>query len=440
MAPHELSMARVLKSLGCTWLPRQREACAASDRYPFVLYGGSRGPGKSYWLRWYLVRLHLWWASQGHSGIRTMLACEDYPSLYDRQIVKIVESFPPVLGTFIASGVSREFRFVNELHIVQDGQRYTLPLGGAICLRNLDDPERYQSAEFAAIAVDELTKIRDRRTFDVLRASRRWPGLSGCRFIAASNPTGPGVQWVRQLWLENKLPPEYAKLVGQFAFIRGLPADNPYLDAEYWLMLHTLPPVLQKAWELGDWYAGIEGSILPDFASGPGGNVTAEAEFVPGQGGIEWWLDDGFSAEHPLYCGLVQMMTNDDMHLFDEYLESFQQHPDVITALLARGYPKPDIARIPSEAGRLAACLHAAGIKTARSTHPVEEGIRVLRLAIGGGNLRRRLLLHPRCRLTIQSLSDLPADPARNGRPLKINGVPGDHPADGCRYGAWWYK
>jgi len=438
VAANELSMERVLRALGHTWTAKQREAVGVSDSHPFTLFGGARGGAKSDWLRWMLVRLHLYWAGQGHTNIRTMLACEDYPSLYDRQIVQILQALPPGLGHY--NGSSKEFQFVEVLQLRQAGHVYTLPLGGAIALRNLDDPEKYQSAEFAAIAVDELTKHKSRRVFDILRGSLRWPGLPGRRFIAASNPTGPGVQWCRQLWIEHELPPEYAELAGQFAFVQSLPRDNPYLDEEYWRALRTLPPVLRRAWEQGDWYAGIEGSILPDFSAGPGGNVSEAAEYTKGTGAIEWWMDDGFSAEHPLYCGLVQVATDDDLHLFAEYLESFKQHPAAINELLALGYPKPDVARIPSEAGRLAACLHEAGIRTARSTHPVDQGVQVLRMVIGGGDLRRRLAIHPRCRMTIQSLSDLPADPAREGRPLKVNGRPGDHPADGCRYGVWWHK
>ncbi len=436
----ELGISAVLKAAGIEWLPRQRAANAAADAHRFTLYGGSRGPGKSFWLRSYLVRFHLYAASLGCPNIRTMLASEDYPSLYDRQIVKIVENFPPALGRYVA-GDKKEFQFCDVIELQRDGETFRLPVGGAICLRNLDDPEKYQSAEFAAIAVEELTKQKRRRTLDILRSSLRWPSLPiSPRFIAATNPTGPGVSWVRGLWIERDFPKEYGEIKDQFAFVPGLPQDNTHLTDDYWVMLRTLPPVLRKAWLNGDWYSGVEGAIYPDWSGAVNGNVTEQADYKPGWGPVEWWLDDGFSAEHPLYCGLVQVHTDGRMNVFAEYLESFKQHDQVIEDLADMGYPMPEIARIPSEAGRLAQVLHQVGIRTAMSTHRIEDGVPVMRANICDGHGNRRLLVHPRCRQTVQSISSLPEDPARPGRPLKVNGTPGDHPADACRYGVWWRR
>jgi len=48
-----------------------------------------------------------------------------------------------------------------------------------------------QSAEFAAIAVDELTKNTE-DVFDDLRNRLRWPGITDIRFLGATNPGGIG--------------------------------------------------------------------------------------------------------------------------------------------------------------------------------------------------------------------------------------------------------
>ena len=72
-----------------------------------------------------------------------------------------------------------------------------------IAFRNLDDPSKYMSSEYAMIAVDEVNKNRE-RTFHILRGSLRWPGFADTRFIGACNPD-PG--WVRAYWIE-KNPPE----------------------------------------------------------------------------------------------------------------------------------------------------------------------------------------------------------------------------------------
>lgn len=423
------STRKLLHAAGCEFEPRQLTAVRAADVHPFTLYGGSRGPGKSYWLRWYLVSLHLRWAGQGITNVRSMLACEDYPSLYDRQIVKIQAEFPAGLGYWYGS--AKEYRFVPQLG------------GGAICLRNLDDPTRYQSAEFAAIAVDELTRHKSRRTLDVLKASLRWPGLERCPFVAASNPTGEGASWVRGLFLEHDLPDEY-KAAGltpaDFAFVPGLPGDNRHLGPSYWQMLRSLPPVLRKAWEEGDWYTGIEGAIYPDWSSAAGGNVTEDADWRADYGPVEWWLDDGFAAEHPAVVLAVQCEPNGNLNVFHEIVESYMQHDALIEKACDAGYPLPEICRVPSEAGRLRDMLHRAQLRTAMSTHTIEQGVQVVRALICDGAGHRRLRVHPRCRITIQSIAALPEDPQRSGRPLKVNGTPGDHPADAVRYGCWWRK
>src|SRR6202030_21006 len=81
----------------------------------------------------------------GLRNVRVGLFCEDYPTLEDRQISKIRYEFPDWLGSL--------YRRAGALNCVLRDQW----AGGAICLRNLDDPKKYVSAEFAAIAVEELT-------------------------------------------------------------------------------------------------------------------------------------------------------------------------------------------------------------------------------------------------------------------------------------------
>ena len=92
--------------------------------------------------------------------------------------------------------------------------------GGILALRNLDDPSKYQSAEFAGIAVDELTK-NTVDTFNILRGSLRWSGVDDTFFIGATNPGGIGHGWVKDYWIDGKFPPELRPLADQFAFIQA---------------------------------------------------------------------------------------------------------------------------------------------------------------------------------------------------------------------------
>ena len=210
--------------------------------HKYVLYGGARGGGKSRWLRWSLFMLHVYWyQTQGRVGVRSGLFCETYPDLRDRQISKIKLEFPPEIGEVKETQVDGLAFFFNEANG-----------GGMMTLRNLDDPSKYQSAEFAAVAVDEVTK-NTKDTFDILRGSLRWPQIIDTKFLGATNPGGIGHMWVKQLWIDRDFPPEMQKIANEFKFIQSLPSDNPHLPQSYWDDLKTLPPDLQRAWVYGDW-------------------------------------------------------------------------------------------------------------------------------------------------------------------------------------------
>jgi hypothetical protein len=233
--------------------PRQLQAAHVFDKITgrYLLYGGAMGGGKSYWLRWMCVRyLITLYFKHKMRYVQAMLACEDYPSLKDRQATKIEREFPSWLGRSYTD------------HKVY-GRCFILSprLGnGVICLRNLDDASKYASSEFALIAVDELTKNLQ-SVFNDLRTRNRWKNLpdSECKFIAGTNPGSIGHGWVKNLWIKRSFPPEYHPPLAEkdfrplFHFIPSKADDNPSLDASYWSMLGTLPKALRKAFRDGDW-------------------------------------------------------------------------------------------------------------------------------------------------------------------------------------------
>ena len=217
--------------------PKQLEAAKAVKDYKYILYGGAMGGGKSYWLRWQLIDLLLYWASEGKSGIRVALFCEDYPSLKDRQISKIEYELPVWLGTLNRSDY--EYKLNPEYG------------GGVVCFRNLDDPSKYQSSEFAAIAVDELTKNKY-EVFSFLRTRLRWPGIEKTKFIAASNPGGIGHAWVKKIFMDHEFEPGEREQ-DQFHFIPAKAKDNQHLTQSYFDSLEGLPEEMRRAFVEGDW-------------------------------------------------------------------------------------------------------------------------------------------------------------------------------------------
>jgi phage terminase large subunit len=218
----------------------QVEAWSKSLTHRFLLYGGAAGGGKSFFLRWwcvfYLIVLQKFF---GVRGAQVILACEDYPTLRDRQIGRIQAEFPEALGK-LSLGETRDFTLRPEYG------------SGRILLRNLDDPSKYLSSEFAGVAVEELTR-NEEQTFHDLRLRMRWPGVPRPCFAGATNPGGIGHAWVKKFWIDRKFPSELLPLAKEFVFVQARAADNPFLTQSYYDDLGTLPAPMRAAYLEGRW-------------------------------------------------------------------------------------------------------------------------------------------------------------------------------------------
>jgi hypothetical protein len=270
--------------------------------------------------------------------------------------------------------------------------------GGSILFRNLDDPSRYQSAEFAIIAIDELTK-NPVKTFDILRGSLRWPGIERTQFVAATNPA---VGWVRDYWIERKFPPELEPSASDFAFVPALPGDNPHLDQSYWQELNTLSGALRQAWLLGDWSAStgvlVEGTSTDDHV--PDEEPDPERPYELG-------IDDGYI--DPRATLFIQRKANGDILVFDELYETKTLEEATIEHIKARdaehGLPLPELAAVSHEAVALQRRLREANIP-ARNWLSSKAGgggstrlaaITLTRSLICDGQGHRAIKVHRRC-------------------------------------------
>jgi hypothetical protein len=187
----------------------------------------------------------------GIPKVRVALFCEDYPSLKDRHITKMETEFPDWLGR-LANTQTEGMSFILRPEFG----------GGVIALRNLDDPSKYASSEFAIAAVDELTK-NEKKVFDQLRSIVRWTGVEDTGLWGASNPGGIGHEWVKKLWITKELTREDPR-PEDLIFIKSLPTDNPHLANSYIEELKRLPEKLRKAYLEGNWDV-FEGQFFSEF-------------------------------------------------------------------------------------------------------------------------------------------------------------------------------
>lgn len=392
-----LAVRRVAFSRIAKFTEKQLEATRMADKHRYTLFGGARGPGKSYWLRFYLLRLLLrWFGEKGKRGIRVMLACEDYPSLRERQIVKIQTEFPRWLGDY--------YHQRNEFVLHPDYG------GGTIALRNLDDPSKYMSAEFAAIAIDEISKNPE-RSFHILRGSLRWPGIEDVRIVAASNPEA---NWIRDYWIEGRFPEELEPDRDQFIFVPALPNDNPHLPASYWGMLNTLPGALRQAWLEGNWYAAVEGLVLDNFTAE---NITDQE---PDRNRpYEISVDDGYI--DPRATLFIQRQANGDILVFDELYQTKTLEERTIEDIREKcamgwppvgeptpddAWPLPELAAVSHEAVALRERLRRANIPARNWMASAVKGepstrvaaITLTRSLVCDGQGYRALKIHRRCK------------------------------------------
>lgn len=216
----------------------------------YLLYGGAMHGGKSYFLRWAAIGLSLLFYKQtGQAGISIGLFSENYPTLRDRQISRIKMEFPAWLGELKSTQ--------NEGHCFFIRDEYG---GGKILLRNLDDPSKYQSTEFAAILVEELTKNTE-EVFNILKTRLRYPNIKNTKFVGATNPGGVGHTWCQKRWIHCNGGGNEQNL---YHYVKATLDDNKFTTDEYRQSLNDLPERLYKAYVLGDWDA-FEGQFFYTF-------------------------------------------------------------------------------------------------------------------------------------------------------------------------------
>lgn len=430
-------LAQGVEAFGVKLTDRQREAWAATDRYRYVLYGGARGGGKSWLLRWRALYqlIELW--LDGFNHARNAIFCDTYENLRDRHIAPIADEFPVEIGQ-----LKKSRKYGLGFHLIEE-------LGGGVLqLRNLDKPGKYKSAEFAGIFPDELTTQKE-DVFHNLRGSLRWKRGSlrrkrGARtmFMGATNPDGIGHLWVKSYWINKDFPPEMAEIRDEFAFVQSLPKDNPHLDDAYWKDLNSQPEDIRRAWVEGDWDL-FEGQVFKKFRKDR--HVVEPTQFpIPDHWvrvrGVDW----GYSA--PFCC--VWIAIDPDTGRNVVYREVYEtgltdrQQARLITESTAAGekvrftFADPSMWASKNMDGLVFSSADeyaAAGVQLMKGNNSRIDGLRkVQRLLENMPDGKPGLLMYSTCTNLIRTLPALPHDRA-NVEDVDTDAE--DHGYDALRYG-----
>lgn len=256
------------------------------------------------------------------------------------------------------------------------------------------------------------------------------------QIVLTTNPDAPNH------WINRRL------IIGQQAQVYYSGAkDNRYNPPWYADNLEMMTGTLYERLVLGHWVQA-EGAILDNFSVKPGDNVTEEAEYNLAKGSIFWGGDDGYAlgggtgteSYHPRAVVLAQRNHLGGVDVFAEYEKAgVYDHHMTIDDISQWGYPKPEAAAIDSAAPMWIATLYSDyDIYAVGATHPVSEGIKLLRQMICDGRGVRLIRIHPRCKRLIaclQSYRYSEHSTAKGGEPtpLKID----DHLPDALRYLVW---
>ena len=224
---------------------KQKEFFLSEAKY--TAYGGARGGGKSFALRYKLVLLCL-----NYPGIRVLLVRRSYPELRENHI-------RPLCGMLCGNPSLAVY--------CERDKCFTFACGSRLLLGYLSghgDLLRYQGQEYDIIAIDEATQI-DEEMFLMLAASLRGANRFPRRMYLTCNPGGVGHGWVKRLFIDRAY--RKGEIPEDYRFIPAFVYDNEVLmrdDPEYVKRLEVLPESLRAAWLYGRWDV-FSGQFFPEF-------------------------------------------------------------------------------------------------------------------------------------------------------------------------------
>ena len=228
--------------------PNPKQKLAFEERHRYVGYGGARGGGKSWFVRWKATLMAL-----KYPGIKILITRKTYRELLNNHIVPLIA---------MLHGVATYNR---------SDKRFTFDNGSTIWFgycANDGDLGQYQGAEYDIWFADEAGQFQENWLTQIDACVRGANDLPK-RTYYTLNPGGPSHGYFRRLFIDKRYTKD--EHPEDYAFIQALVQDNEALMAtqpEYLRSLEKLPPKIRKAWLEGSWDV-YQGQFFEDFYDMP---------------------------------------------------------------------------------------------------------------------------------------------------------------------------
>lgn len=220
----------------------------------FVLFGGSKFPGKTHALIFEATR------QIDKPGYKALLIRRTFPRL--QEMMDRAREFFPKMGA----------KWEGDAH------RWRFPSGATIAFGHCDHEDskyNYQGHEYAFIGFDQLEEFTESQVRFIMAQCRTADPDVKCYVRATANPGGIGHWWIKRRFIDGRKPGERyeedfgehagKRLVRTSAYIPATIFDNPTglaANPQYLAYLKSLPEQEKRAFLDGDWDAFNTGCIF----------------------------------------------------------------------------------------------------------------------------------------------------------------------------------